>query len=81
MAEIEPVRIISDNPEKDSVAFGFDAYAWTIADLISNKEKFWGQGKFWGHNTRAAGQVSCPQNTPVRNTPDPNDYLRLFKEL
>jgi formylglycine-generating enzyme required for sulfatase activity len=55
MADNQPVRIISDNPEKDLVAFGFDAYAWTIADLIANKENetplvigiygSWGSGK------------------------------------
>ncbi|MDY6853135.1 MAG: SUMF1/EgtB/PvdO family nonheme iron enzyme [Thermodesulfobacteriota bacterium] len=55
MVENEPVRIISDNPEKDSIAFGFHAYALTIADLISNRENktplvigiygSWGSGK------------------------------------
>lgn len=55
MAENEPVYIISDNPEKDSVLFGFDGYARTIAELIAYKDNKtplvigiygpWGSGK------------------------------------
>ena len=53
--ENKPVYIISDEPEKDSDLFGFDAYAKTIAGLIANKENktplvigiygSWGSGK------------------------------------
>lgn len=55
MTDDKPVYIISDSPEKDSVEFGFDAYARTIADLIANKDNRtpmvigiygpWGSGK------------------------------------
>jgi len=55
IAENKPVRIISDNPEKASKLFGFDAYAKTLAELIANKENTtplvigiygeWGSGK------------------------------------
>jgi len=55
MIEIKPVTIISDNPEKESIMFGFDAYAKTITGLIANKENktplvigiygSWGSGK------------------------------------
>ena len=55
MADSKPVYIISDSPEKNSVSFGFDADATTIADLIANKENRtpmvigifgpWGSGK------------------------------------
>ena len=38
MTEDKPVYIISDSSEKESVEFGFDAYARTIADLIANKK-------------------------------------------
>jgi hypothetical protein len=38
MADYKPIRIIGDNPEKDNVAFGFDANSKTIAELIANKE-------------------------------------------
>jgi predicted KAP-like P-loop ATPase len=38
MSEHKPIKIISDKPEKDNVAFGFDAYSKTIAELIANKE-------------------------------------------
>ena len=53
--EDKPVYIISDEPEKDSDLFGFDAYAKTIAELIANKDNktplvigiygSWGSGK------------------------------------
>lgn len=53
--EYKPVYIISDEPEKDSDLFGFDAYAKTIAELIANKDNktplvigiygSWGSGK------------------------------------
>jgi predicted KAP-like P-loop ATPase len=53
--EDKPVYIISDEPEKDSDLFGFDAYAKTIAGLIANKDNktplvigiygSWGSGK------------------------------------
>ena len=55
MTDNKPVYIISDSPEKESVEFGFNAYARTIADLIANKENKtplvigiygpWGSGK------------------------------------
>ncbi len=55
MFDNKPVYIISDNPEKASNLFGFDAYAKTIAELIAykdNKTPFvigiygpWGSGK------------------------------------
>ena len=55
MADYKPIRIIGDNAEKDNVAFGFDAYSKTIAELIANKENrtplvigiygSWGTGK------------------------------------
>ncbi len=55
MPDIKPVDIISDNPEKETVQFGFEAYAKTIADLIANKNNktpfvigvygSWGSGK------------------------------------
>ena len=51
----KPVKIISDAPEADNVYFGFDAYARTIAKVVSNKENktpmvigiygSWGSGK------------------------------------
>jgi len=37
LPKTEPVKIISDLPEKASVNFGFDAYAKTLAELIANK--------------------------------------------
>ena len=55
MADYKPVKIISDNPVKNNAAFGFDAYAKTIAEVIANKENAtplvigiygsWGTGK------------------------------------
>ncbi len=55
MADYKPIKIISDNPEKDNAAFGFDAYAKTIAEVIAYKENAtplvigiygsWGTGK------------------------------------
>lgn len=55
MKDSKLVYIISDSPEKESVEFGFDAYARTLADLIANKENKtplvigiygpWGAGK------------------------------------
>ena len=33
----KPVRIISDSPKKGDVAFGFDAYAKTIAEVAANR--------------------------------------------
>jgi gamma-glutamyl hercynylcysteine S-oxide synthase len=55
MSAYKPVKIISDNPEKENAAFGFDAYAKTIAEVIANKENAtplvigiygsWGTGK------------------------------------
>ncbi|CAB5121397.1 hypothetical protein D3OALGA1CA_2621 [Olavius algarvensis associated proteobacterium Delta 3] len=35
MADEKPVYVISDQPERDEVAFGFDADARTLAELIS----------------------------------------------
>jgi iron(II)-dependent oxidoreductase len=53
--DIEPVYIISDNPERKKVSFGYDADARSIADLIANKKNLtpmvigiygpWGSGK------------------------------------
>lgn len=53
--ETKPVKIISDLPETESVNFGFDAYARTLAELIANKDNKtplvvgvygpWGSGK------------------------------------
>ena len=53
--EIVPILLLSDNPERKSVKFGFDAYARTIAGVIANKSNEtplvigiygpWGSGK------------------------------------
>jgi len=55
MANEKPVYIISDAPELDTVLFGFEGYARTLAGLIANKENKtpmvigiygpWGSGK------------------------------------
>jgi gamma-glutamyl hercynylcysteine S-oxide synthase len=55
LSEAQPVRIISDLPEKASVNFGFDAYARTLGELIASKHNKtplvvgvygpWGSGK------------------------------------
>ncbi len=55
MADNDPVRIISDNPEQKKAEFGFKGYALTIAGLIANKTNHtpltigiygpWGSGK------------------------------------
>lgn len=55
MAAYKPVKIISDNPERKNIAFGFDAYAKTIAEVIVSKNNntplvigiygSWGTGK------------------------------------
>jgi formylglycine-generating enzyme required for sulfatase activity len=55
MNDVKPVSIISDNPELESVKFGYDAYARTIAGIIANKKNktplvigvygSWGSGK------------------------------------
>ena len=55
MADEKPVRIISDSPKKGDVAFGFDAYAKTIAEVAANRDNQtplvigiygpWGSGK------------------------------------
>jgi hypothetical protein len=38
MADPKPVHIISDSPETDNIAFGFDKDAKTIDELIANKK-------------------------------------------
>ncbi len=55
LPKTEPVKIISDLPETESINFGFDAYAKTLAELIANKKNKtplvvgvygpWGTGK------------------------------------
>jgi len=55
MNDIKPVTIINDNPEEDSIMFGFHTYAKTITELIVNKDNAtplvigiygsWGSGK------------------------------------
>ena len=64
----KPVYIISDEPEKSSDLFGFDAYAKTLAELIANKDNktplvigvygSWGSGKTTGVTLYPDG-VSC----------------------
>lgn len=38
MAAYKPVNIISDNTERKNIAFGFDAYAKTIAEVIADNK-------------------------------------------
>ncbi|MFZ5573132.1 MAG: SUMF1/EgtB/PvdO family nonheme iron enzyme [Thermodesulfobacteriota bacterium] len=55
MTDSKRVEILSDNPETETIMFGFDAYARTIADLIADKDNqtpfvigvygSWGSGK------------------------------------
>jgi predicted KAP-like P-loop ATPase len=55
MADPKPIDIINDNPERESVMFGFEAYAKTIAGVIANRKNdtplvigiygSWGAGK------------------------------------
>ncbi|MCK5146948.1 hypothetical protein KAR48_09340 [bacterium] len=84
---MQPIRIISDNVEnRDNLAFGFDAYALAIAELIatkSNKTPFtlgisgkWGSGK-----TTLMKEIDRQlASIPVRSTDSTgNDDFRRIK--
>ena len=75
MSDNKTIRIIGDSPEENSdlIAFGFDAYARTIAQVIAGKDNPTIElpHPYWGKSRRA----------PLRRRPGRSGHYDRLKRL